>query len=95
MATETRGNRVPAGDDIPKGCRVFRVTDAMICDSTGAFCATGEWAVLDKSLAKHYLDLGAIRVELPEDFDDDPTKRTDTTIETKTVAVSDQNQAKP
>lgn len=88
--TPTRNGRMPEAEDIPKGCRVFRVVGPMICDNTNTYCDTDDWAVLDKKTAQHYLDLGLIRVELPEDFDngDDPSK-------TALAAISNKSEAKP
>lgn len=46
--------------------REFEVVGARICDSTDTYCDPGEMAVLDDDLAKHYYDLGYIKVALPE-----------------------------
>lgn len=83
---ESRGNVIPAKEDIPAGCKLFTVVGPTIKDSTDTYCKAGEWAVLNRKLAKHYLDLNMIRVELPEDFDDDKSGE-------QTAAVTSTDQA--
>ena len=96
MSTLTRSGVVPSKEEIPKGHRLFKVTGPMICDDTGAYCDEGDWAVLTKKSASHYLDLGLIRVELPENFDDDtPEPVKPEPVKTEAVAGEDKAQAKP
>ncbi|MDJ0827906.1 MAG: hypothetical protein QNJ16_20665 [Rhodobacter sp.] len=54
----------------PKGMHKVKVIRTTIKDSLGQYCVDGDFAILKKDEAQHYLDLNMVRVELP-DLDDE------------------------
>lgn len=76
MARSTCDNKREA----PKGMMKFEVIRTAIKDSVGQYCLPGDMAILDKKLAKDYLDKNLIKVALPE-FDDDDKDDGDTSDE--------------
>lgn len=109
MARSTRNGYLDASD-IPAGMRPFEVVGATIKDSTGAYCVQGEMALLNRKLADVYLKRNMIKVALPDDFNDDTTKKAvsgkgdkDATVkpadgqgaETKAAAGANSGEVKP
>lgn len=98
MALRIKSNEANAKRQAPKGHHKFAVTVTAIRDSLGEFCNVGQTAILSKKLAQHYLDLGLIRVELPEfDDEDDAGKKEPNTggdDDRKTPEPSDDDGAK-
>ena len=65
---------------VPKGMMKFEVINSTIKDKLGQYCVPGDMAVLDKKMAKGYLDKNFIKVALPE-FDIPDGEDTDTSDE--------------